>query len=227
MKMVITNDDGFGEPGIEALQRAVQPLGEVVIVAPRQPHSFGGHRVTMKDPIRVEQMNAHAFAVHGSPADCTRLALKQFAPDADWVISGINPGANLGTDIFQSGTIAAAREAAILGVKAIAISQYISHGQSIAWESTRKHAALILSLLMGETLNPGQYWNINLPHPHTPASVLAHVVCPIDKNPHDYTYTKSADIYQYQGIIHNRPREAGSDVAVCFGGKISVTRLEI
>ena len=227
MKIVITNDDGFGEPGIQALQRAMQPLGEVVVVAPRDPHSFAGHRVTMKDPIRVEQKNAHAFSVHGAPADCTRLALKHLAPDADWVIAGINPGANLGTDVYQSGTVAAAREAAILGVKGIAISQYISRGQSIAWESTRRHAAQIITLLMGETLAPGQYWNVNLPHPHTPSSVLEHVLCPMDRNPHDYTYVKTADTYQYQGIIQNRPRDPGGDVDVCFGGRIAVTRLAI
>ena len=224
---MITNDDGFGEPGIETLHQAVRKLGEVTVVAPSAPHSYAGHRVTMKEAIPVKQMSSHAFAVHGSPADCTRLALKKLAPDADWVIAGINPGANLGTDIYQSGTVAAAREAAILGVKAMAVSQYISRGNSIAWESTRKHTARMLALLMGETLSPGQYWNINLPHPHSPSSLLAHIVCPVDKNPHDYTYVRTANAYQYHGIIHDRPRDAGGDVDVCFRGKIAVTRLEI
>ena len=137
MKIVITNDDGFGEPGIEALESTLQTLGEVVVVAPKRPHSFAGHRVTMKEDIPVEQVDSGKFVVDGTPADCTRLALKAFAPDADWVVAGINPGANLGTDVYQSGTVAAAREAAILRVRAIAISQYVSRGGAIEWEHTR------------------------------------------------------------------------------------------
>ena len=227
MKIVITNDDGYGEPGIEALRSELQKLGEVIVVAPKMPHSFAGHRVTMKDEIQVDQISARKFVIHGAPADCTRLALKQLAPDADWVVAGINPGANLGTDVYQSGTVAAAREAAILGVKAIAISQYVSRGQSITWEHTRRHAAGIIETLVKQVLHPGQYWNVNLPHPLNGSVPLGHVICPLDKNPHDYTYTRAGNAYRYKGIMHNRPRDAGGDVDVCFGGRISVTRLEI
>lgn len=227
MKIVITNDDGYGEPGIEALRLALQALGEVVVVAPKEPHSFAGHRVTMKQAIRVDQINPREFTVHGAPADCTRLALKQLAPDADWVIAGINPGANLGTDVYQSGTVAAAREAAILGVKAMAVSQYIGRGKTITWERTRRHTQQIIAVLLQEKLSQGQYWNINLPHPPNNSSPLKYAICPLDKNPHDYTYSKIADSFQYQGIIHDRPRDKGGDVDVCFSGRISVTKLEI
>lgn len=227
MRIVITNDDGYGEPGIEALQQAVAPMGDVVVIAPKEPHSFAGHRVTLKEDIQVDQHQSQAFAVHGAPADCTRLALKQLAPDADWVIAGINPGANLGTDVYQSGTVAAAREAAILGVKAIAISQYVAQGQTIQWEHTRQHAATIIALLLQQELDTGQYWNVNLPHPFNGGSPLEYMICPLDKNPHDYTYTQSADTYRYKGIIHNRPRDAGGDVDICFGGKIAVSQLAI
>ncbi len=227
LKFVVTNDDGYGEPGIEALRSAVAPLGEVVVVAPKEPHSFAGHRVTLRETIQVDKINPQNFVIYGAPADCTRLALKQLAPDADWVIAGINPGANLGTDVYQSGTVAAAREAAILGVKAIAVSQYVARGQSITWEYTRRHAAGIIATLTKKALAPGRYWNVNLPHPVNGASALEHLICPLDKNPHDYTYTKMANAYKYQGIIHNRPRDAGSDVDICFNGKIAVTRLEI
>ena len=144
MKIVITNDDGFGEPGIEALQNIMQTLGEVVVVAPKRPHSFAGHRVTMKEDIPVEQVDSRKFVVDGTPADCTRLALKALAPDADWVVAGINPGANLGTDVYQSGTVAAGREAAILRVRAIAISQYVSRRGTIEWEHTQAQALVII-----------------------------------------------------------------------------------
>ena len=227
MKIVITNDDGFGEPGIEALKMAVNPLGEVIVVAPKKPHSFAGHQVTLKQAISVEQIDSKSFIVDGTPADCTRLALKTLAPDADWVVAGINPGANLGTDVYQSGTVAAAREAAILGVKGLAISQYISRGGSIDWEHTRKHSAVIISKLIAQRLGPGQYWNVNLPHPLNEEVPLGHVVCGLDRNAHDYTYVKDGDGYRFQGVMHHRPRDVGEDVDVCFGGRISVTRLEI
>lgn len=227
LKIVITNDDGYGEPGIEALRSVLQALGEVVVVAPKEPHSFAGHRVTMKASIRVDQIKPREFAVHGAPADCTRLALKQLAPDADWVIAGINPGANLGTDVYQSGTVAAAREAAILGVKAMAVSQYIGRGKTISWKRTRQHTQQIIAVMMQAQLSRGQYWNINLPHALNNSSPLTYTICPLDKNPHDYTYFRTDDSFQYQGIIHDRPRDKGGDVDVCFGGSISVTRLEI
>jgi len=227
MKIVITNDDGYGEPGIDMLRSAVLPLGEVVVVAPKLPHSMSGHRVTLKKAIAVEQVTPREFIVHGSPADCTRLALKALVPNADWVIAGINPGANLGTDVYQSGTVAAAREAAILGIKAMAISQYVSQGKAIGWNETGQHAARIITTTVKKALKPGQYWNVNLPHPYHTASPPEYRVCPLDKNPHDYTYAKTDDAYQYQGMIHNRPRDSGSDVDVCFGGDISVTKLEI
>ena len=227
MKIIVTNDDGYGEPGLEALQKAVASLGEVVVVAPTQPHSFAGHGVTMKRAIQVDPVQPREFAVHGTPADCTRLALKQLACDADWVIAGINPGANLGTDVYQSGTVAAAREAAILGVNAMAISQYTARGQSICWEHTRHHAAEIIASLIRKPLTPGQYWNINLPHPFNGATPLEHQLCPLDRNPHDYTFVGTNNAYRYRGIIHDRPRDTGGDVDVCFNGKISITQLQI
>jgi len=227
MKIVLTNDDGYDEPGLTALHRGVLSMGKVIIVAPRKPQSCAGHRVTLKDPLHVEQVSNVKYIVDGSPADCTRLALKQFAPSTDWLIAGINPGANLGTDVYQSGTVAAAREAAILGCKAIAVSQYIAPEQKIDWEVTGQHVSKIISIVMKKTLKPGQFWNINMPHPFNASSVLEYQYCGLDKNSHDYVFQKNSDQYRYTGIIHNRPKTNGKDVDVCFGGKISVSLLEI
>jgi 5'-nucleotidase len=227
MKIVITNDDGFGEPGLDALQKILQTFGEVVVVAPKLPHSFAGHRVTLKEDIPVEQVDSRKFVVDGAPADCTRLALKALAPDADWVVAGINPGANLGTDIYQSGTVAAAREAAILRVRAISISQYVSRGGAIEWEHTRERASGMISRLFRKDLRPGEYWNVNLPHPLKVSEPVDYAVCPLDRNAHDYFYVRDGDAYRYQGIMHERPRDVGGDVDVCFGGRIAVTKLSI
>ncbi len=227
MKIIITNDDGYGEPGLKTLEKAVAALGDITIVAPKNPQSFCGHRVTMRTPIHVEHPKSNHHIVHGSPADCARLAIKAFAPDADWLIAGINPGANLGSDVYQSGTVAAAREAAILNVKAIAISQYIGLGWRIEWPAIEWHATQILAALMKEPLTAGRYWNVNLPSHIVDGAPIPHTPCPLDKHPHDYRFSKKGDLYHYEGIIHDRPRSSGSDVDVCFNGAASMTLLDV
>jgi len=227
MKIVVTNDDGYDQPGLAALLQAVKPLGEVTVVAPATPQSYVGHRVTMREPIRVERKATDTYVVCGTPADCSRLAIKVIRPDADWIIAGINPGANLGSDVYQSGTVAAAREAAILGKAAIAVSQYIASDWTVKWPVTRSHVARLLPEICRLPLASGQFWNINLPSPIAPDANVSHRFCPIDKTPHRYQYTENAGEYCYEGIIHNRPRAAGSDVDVCFNGHISITRMEI
>jgi len=227
MKLIATNDDGYDEPGLAALFHALSPMGDVLTIAPRHPQSSCGHWVTLREPIHVERISDIAYIVDGSPADCTRLAVKQFATDADWVIAGINPGANLGSDLYQSGTVAAAREAAILGYKALAISQYIAPEQKIDWEITGRHVSQILSMIMKQPLKKGQFWNLNMPHPLDSSTFPEFQHCEPDKNPHIYLYQKNSRHYLYTGVIHNRPRATGSDVDVCFGGKISVSLLEI
>lgn len=227
VKFVLTNDDGYNEPGLVELARQVKPMGDVSIVAPKYPQSITGHRVTLKYPIAVEQVSEVEYIVDGSPADCTRLALKQFMPDVEWVIAGINPGANLGTDVYQSGTVAAAREAAMLGCKAIAVSQYIAPEQKIDWKITGQHVARILSIVMGKNQNPGEFWNINLPHPISESVNPVYELCERDKNPHEFDFEKKGNQYSYSGIFHNRPRTKGFDVDVCLSGKIAVSRLKI
>lgn len=227
LKIVVTNDDGYDQPGLAALVESVKALAEVWVVAPATPQSNVGHRVTMREPIRVDQPDRHTYVVHATPADCARLAVKQLVPDVDWVIAGINPGANLGSDVYQSGTVAAAREAAILGIRAMAVSQYIAPDWTVDWPAAQVQVVRIIAAILKKELSPGQFWNINLPSPITAGSVLTTQTCPLDKHPHRYQYIEDSGIYRYQGIIHDRPRSVGSDVDVCFGGMISVTLMEI
>jgi 5'-nucleotidase len=228
LKIVITNDDGIDAPGLDTLFRCVRLLGDIVTVAPQQPHSGIAHRVTTRDPIRFERPGPDRFSIDGTPADCARVALKRFAPDADWLISGINPGANLGSDVYNSGTVAAAREATILGCRAIAISQYIAKDQQIDWAATGYHARSVLGMLLGRDLAPGHFWNVNLPHPHGTGIELSYEFCDLDTHPHRYTYDQQGDTLIYKGTIHERPRDAGKDVAVCFDeGKIAITCLAV
>ena len=228
MKIVLTNDDGIEAPGLQVLHHCLKDSGQVVIVAPQLPQSGVGHRVTTRSPLGVIQEGPNRYAVDGTPADCARIALKQIAPDADWLVAGINPGANLGSDIYNSGTAAAAREAAILGCRAIAISQYIAKDHEIVWDITGHHAASVLKMLMARQLARSHFWNINLPHPLAPDSQLEFEFCGLDTHPHRYDYLTRGNDYIYQGSIHERLRQPGLDVAVCFdGGKISITRIAL
>jgi 5'-nucleotidase len=228
LKIVITNDDGIDAPGIEALFRCLQRLGDVVIVAPQHAQSGIAHRVTTRDPIGINQLETNRHSIGGTPADCARIALKVIAPDADWLISGINAGANLGSDVYNSGTVAAAREAAILGYRAIAVSQYIAKDQKVDWSVSGDHACPVLQMLLSRDLAPGHFWNVNLPHPIRKDCELAHEFCELDTLPHNYVYSQKGDNLTYQGTIHERPRAPGKDVAVCFdNGRVAITRLAV
>ncbi len=228
LKIVLTNDDGIVAPGLDALNRCVRRLGDIVIVAPQHPQSGIAHRVTTRDPIRIDQVAANRHRVAGTPADCARIALKVIAPDAGWLIAGINPGANLGSDVYNSGTVAAAREAAILGYRAIAVSQYIAKDQKVDWPVTGKHAGPVLQMLLSRDLASGHFWNVNLPHPIYKNSKLAYEFCELDTHPHNYAYHQNGNELTYKGTIHDRPRDSGKDVAVCFDeGRIAITRLAV
>jgi len=227
LKIVLTNDDGFGAPGLEALAGCFDRDVDLWVVAPSESLSGVGHRVTTRDAIEATSDGFQRVRLSGTPADCVRIALKRLCPDVDWVIAGINPGANLGSDVYQSGTVAAAREADILGRRAIAISQYISRSGHLDWASTGRHTRNVLNYLLAKELDNGFFWNVNLPHPLTPEDRPEYVHCPLDKLPHAYDYRKEGDAYVYDGIIHERPREPGRDVDVCFGGNVAITRCGI
>ena len=228
MKVILTNDDGIDAPGLETLQRCIQDEGKIVIVAPTQPQSGIAHKVTTRSPIQVNKLGLNRYSVDGTPADCSRIALKQLAPDAGWLIAGINPGANLGSDVYNSGTVAAAREAAILGCRSIAISQYVAKDQQVNWDITGYHAALVLKMLMRKDIEPSYFWNVNLPHPLNNYAEIPVGFCGLDTNPHKYDFRKNEKEYIYDGSIHERPRNPGTDVAVCFDErKISITRIAV
>lgn len=225
--LILTNDDGVDAPGIQALRRAAGALGRCRVIAPTAPHSGCGHQVTTHGPIRIHRRDEDTLAIDGTPADCVRLALTKLAPDARWFLSGINAGGNLGSDVYISGTVAAAREAAIQGVPAIALSHYIARGGSIDWIRAEDLAARVLKALMARLCLPGTYWNVNLPHLPPEASDPAIVFCPLDPSPLPLSYQIEGDEAVYTGNYQRRARRPGDDVAVCFGGRISATLLRV
>jgi len=126
MKLLLTNDDGIDAAGLALLADVCERHGEVLVVAPKDEQSGVGHRVHTREHLRLDVRAPKRFALAGTPADCIRVAMRGLSVTPDWVISGLNHGGNLGVDIHMSGTVAGAREAAILGARAIAISQVMS-----------------------------------------------------------------------------------------------------
>ena len=153
--------------------------------------------------------------------------LHHLAPEAGWVLSGINPGGNLGTDIHHSGTVAAVREAVIHGVPGIAISHYIARGRPIDWTRGRAMARETLVSLMARAHGAGTFWNVNLPHlgPDDPDPEV--VFCPLDPSPLPLSYRFEDGQAVYAGDYQSRIRRPGYDVDVCFGGQIAVTSIHV
>jgi 5'-nucleotidase len=225
MKLLLTNDDGIAAPGLEALRMAAEKIGESVIVAPLEAQSGCSHRVTTDGPIRVEARPPLGFAVDGTPADCVRVGLHRLAPETAWVLSGINSGGNLGSDVWHSGTVAAVREAVLHGFPGMAISQYRRRGLPLDWQ---RAAAWLLPLLGELTVLPwerGSFYNINLPHPEPDVADPEIVFCRLDPTPLPLSFREEGDLLHYNGDYHQRGREAGTDVDVCFNGKIAVTKI--
>jgi 5'-nucleotidase len=221
--LVLTNDDGIDAPGLEALRKAADPLGQCRIIAPDGPFSGCGHKVTTDVPISVSRRGDTRYAVRGTPADCVRLALHHIAPELSWVLSGINAGGNLGTDIHHSGTVAAVREAVIHGRPGIAVSQYIVKGRAVDWDRAAVLARRVLADLLDRPWEPGTFWNVNLPHPEPGGPDPEVVFCPLDPSPLPLSYRVEGDESRYTGDYHRRARQPSSDVDVCFGGRIAVS----
>jgi 5'-nucleotidase len=225
--LILTNDDGIDAPGLAALREAAEGLGRATVIAPSGPQSGCGHAVTTHAPFRAERRGPSSFAVEGTPADCVRLGLSQLAPEADWVLSGINAGGNLGADVFHSGTVAAAREAVLHGKPAVAISHYILKGRPIDWEVAASRARSAIEPLLNQPWVPGTFWNVNLPHPEPGAPEPRVVECPLDPSPLPLTYRVEGETFEYIGVYRDRARRPGSDVDVCFSGDVAVTLVRL
>ncbi len=223
--LILTNDDGIEAPGLQALELACGALGQLTTVAPDRCHSYGSHRVTTSLPITLTELVPGRFHADGTPADCARIALTCLAPEADWLISGINRGGNLGVDIYLSGTVAAAREAALLGARAIAISQSIAPQRELDWDLTCRRARRAIERVFAEPYTPRTFWNINLPHPAHDRTDCPIVFCPVDPSPLDVRFAQTGRQYQYCGTYQSRLRIPDADVAECFAGNITISQV--
>lgn len=228
MTFLLCNDDGIDADGLAALHLAASPLAKCIVVAPAGPQSAMSHAVTLEAPVRIEPRGEQRFAVHGTPADCARMGLLNLAPDATWVLSGVNHGGNLGADVYYSGTVAAVREAVLHGWPGIAFSQYRRRGVDLDWARASRWVGQVLAELLTRPVEAGLFYNVNLPHldPEQPDPEIA--FCPLDPRPLPLSYRHEVDTgHFYNGDYHNRERIDGADVDVCFGGRISVTEMRL
>ncbi|MEO1392430.1 MAG: 5'/3'-nucleotidase SurE [Cyanobacteria bacterium J06634_5] len=227
--LILTNDDGIDAPGIRALEGALAGLGQSAIVAPDAPHSGCSHQMNRGGSIAIDKRAVHEYAIGGTPADCSRVAISHLYPEADWVLSGINAGGNMGADVYLSGTVAAVREATLLRKRGIAISQYKYRDQPFDWARATRLTAKVLSKLMAESALPGQFWNVNLPAPPLNGSVDDPdlVFCGQCTQPLPTEFTVDETGFRYAGAYEDRLRDEGADVAVCLSGQISVVSIQL
>ncbi|MEM7010724.1 MAG: 5'/3'-nucleotidase SurE, partial [Verrucomicrobiota bacterium] len=223
---------GFDGPGLAALYHALKPLGHVEVAAPAVCHSAKGHAVNTNQPIRVVKRSVEPFGeiqiIESTPADCVRVAITKLLPtEPDWVFSGINHGGNLGQDIYISGTVAAAREAAYHGLRAAAFSHYMKRGLELDWETATQRVAALFQQLLAKELKPGELWNVNLPHLPPGADEPGFYHTEPEPAPLGVSYEETPEGLLYDAPYAERERQPGSDVDVCFGGEVSLTRLEI
>lgn len=229
MTFILTNDDGIDAPGIAALRQALGLMGisQSVTVAPKRPHSGCSHQLTRGRPMAIERRSPVEMAVEGTPADCTRVAISALVPDAKWVLSGINAGGNLGADIYVSGTVAAVREGLLHRVPGVAISHYIKERQPIDWDLAAQMSAQVLTQLLDQPHEPGTFWNVNLPHISVSDPMPEMVFCPVCSQPLPTDYLLEEDSIRYVGTYAQRPRDPGSDIALCFSGAIAISQVRV
>jgi len=229
MQILLTNDDGIFAPGLAAIYKELVRLGDVAVVAPSDSQSGMGHSVTVTEPLLCNKVDINGqftgYSVAGSPADCVKLAIMQLlTKPIDLVVSGINSGANVGVNVYYSGTVAAAMEAAFFKVPAVAIS--LAADDRMDFESAaRYHIEIIKKLL---PLTGGKVININVPQ-LSKGSPKGIKVVPQSTRGFDEQYSvgeneQGQKVYQLTGGLH-RHEEAVTDTISLGQGFITITAL--
>ena len=166
MKILLTNDDGIHATGLWVLKEALDGRYAVTVVAPVTEQSGVGHAITLHLPLLIDKINKDGagwgYSVSGTPADCVKLAVRELLADRpDMVISGINPGPNVGINIHYSGTVSAAKEAALLGLPAMAVS--INSREDRGLKTAAHFVCNLAEFVFNEGLPAGMFLNVNIP----------------------------------------------------------------
>jgi 5'-nucleotidase len=225
-KILITNDDGIHAPGLRALVEAFQDVAQVTVVAPSEERSAAAQSLTLRQPIYCDQIGEREYAVEGTPADAMILAFHTLLSEKpDLVISGINRGANLGENVYYSGTVGAAREAAINHVPAIAVSQSYRR-KEVDFEPAAQFTRALAPIILTEGLPPGVLLNVNFPQPWSgkvrftrQSSKLTRNLLQPGTDPRGRRYYWLHEQHMVNGI------EPDTDVAALREGAVSITPL--
>jgi len=241
MRILITNDDGINAPGLAVLEEIaaalVGPEGEVWVVAPAFEQSGVAHCISYTKPMMLAAFGPRRFALEGSPADCVLAGLHDILPARpDLILSGVNRGNNAGENTLYSGTIGAALEAALQGIPAVAMSQYLgpdNRDLDDIFDAARVHGAAVLRTLLQNAPWQGDadyrlFYNINFPP--IPAADVQGVQATrqgFRQNTHfatePFTSPNGRRYLWIRGGPQDQPTAMGSDVAACLAGYISVT----
>lgn len=237
MRILLTNDDGIFAPGLEVLERiAARFSDDIWICAPAEEQSGAGHSLTLSRPVRLRQHDARRFSVSGTPTDSVMMALREVLPGApDLILSGVNRGANLGDDVTYSGTVSAAIEGALAGIRSIALSQVYEKegmGDSVPFAAAEAWGAKAIEPLLGAPFAERTLVNVNFP-PCSPDAVKGIRV--VRQGFHDYargSVVEGTDPRGYRyfwfglhGIEHT-PGHA-TDLEAIQDGFVSVTPLQL
>ena len=226
--ILLSNDDGVGAPGLAALAEALADLAQVLIAAPDRERSAAAHSISLDRPLRVERVEASAWAIDGTPVDCVYLALHHLMPrQPDLCLSGINNGFNLGSDVFYSGTVGAAIEAALRGVPALALSLERQSPQD--YRHAAAFSAELVRDLLGRgpgALEPNTLLNVNFPAGPVRGirpTILGHRIY---RDQVDVRRDlRGKDYYWIGGPEEKGPDIPGSDITAIGDGLVSVTAL--
>src|SRR5580658_3520472 len=224
--IVITNDDGIFAPGLRALVKGLEGLGTISVVAPSRERSAAAQSLTLRQPIYCDQVAEREWAVEGTPADAMIIALHALFPEKpDLVISGINRGGNAGENVFYSGTVGAAMEAAINHVPAVAVS-IAYRGKDFDFAAAANFTTKLAPLVMKEGLPKGVLLNVNIPQPWTGAVQFTRQSSKITRNLlRPGTDPRGRQYYWLHEQQFTEPMEQGTDHAAIRDGAISITPL--
>jgi 5'-nucleotidase len=232
-QILCTNDDGFLAPGLALLKRVADRLGQATVVAPDREQSATSHSLTLHRPLRIKEAGERIYHVDGTPTDCVLLALggAVFNGLPGLVLSGVNHGPNLGEDVLYSGTVAAAMEATLLGIPAIALSFASDEFEPPGAEYEPLIERLLTQILERTDFPEGTLLNINIPA-RPPAEIRGVRVASLGRRVYIESLSQSADPYgrEYYWIGGGKSRWSGrddSDFRAVAAGYISLTPLHL
>ncbi|OPJ56700.1 5'/3'-nucleotidase SurE [Clostridium chromiireducens] len=234
MNILITNDDGINAPGIIALAKEVSKEHKVIIVAPREQKSASSHSISIHSPIKIKEeliegLDCKAYSVVGTPADCTQVGLSFLKENIDVVISGINKGPNVGTDILYSGTVSAAIEGAIYGIPSIAVSMDVDYEKDDEnYSKAVKWAIKVLNIAKEKYMESDVVLNLNIPNLDE-RDIKGIKICKIGKSTYKTEYillesNEEGDLYTTKGTRNDIEKDE-TDLYYLSKGYVTLTPL--